>query len=86
MKKCTRNAQENPIKIPYKKEDDLEAYLSYKKDNYVSRVNATNLLALERGLLQHLNQVKESLEAQYSSQDQRTVREVLESDEVAKCL
>jgi len=62
------------------KEDDFEAYLSYEKDNYISRVNATNLLALEKGLLQHIQEVQTTLEYQYSIDDQRTVREVLEDE------
>jgi len=77
MKKCTENAQKNS--------KQFEAYLSYAKDNYTSRVNADDLLSLESGLLQHLQQVQEALNNQYSSQDKRTVREVLESEEMEQC-
>ena len=87
MKKCTRNAQKTNTKqtgeFERNRQDcskDFEEYLSYAKDNYVSRINAMNLLALEKGLLQHLESVKETLEFQYSIDDQRTVREVLEDE------
>jgi len=77
MKKCTENAQENS--------KQFEAYLSYAKDNYTSRVNAENLLALEAGLKQHLQQVQEALSNYWSMDNQKTVREVLESEEMEQC-
>jgi len=57
---------------------DFEAYLNYAKDNYTSRVNAMDLLGLERGLLENLQKVQEALTLQWSAEDTRTVREVLE--------
>jgi len=57
---------------------DFEAYLNYAKDNYTSRVNAVNLLGLERGLLENLQRVQEALTQQWGGDDTRTVREVLE--------
>jgi len=57
---------------------DFEAYLNYAKDNYTSRVNAVDLLSLESGLLQNLQRVQEALSNQWSAEDTRTVREVLE--------
>ena len=59
---------------------DFEAYLNYSKDNYTSRVNAINLLSLERGLLENLQRVQAALSAKWSSGDERTVREVLEDE------
>jgi len=59
---------------------DFEAYLNYVKDNYTSRVNAVNLLGLERGLLENLQRVQEALTQQWSGEDTRTVREVLEDE------
>ncbi|WP_151900549.1 hypothetical protein [Sulfurimonas hydrogeniphila] len=55
-----------------------EAYLSCAQNNYTSRVNAQNLLALESGLLQNLQRVQEALDQEWSIEDQRTAREVLE--------
>ena len=60
---------------------NFEAFLEYTKDNYTSRVNANDLLGLERGLLENLAKVQEALAMQYSQDDQRTVREVLEDGE-----
>jgi hypothetical protein len=92
MKKCTRNAQKTnkkqTVKLAKNRQDcskDFEEYLSYEKDNYISRVNATNLLALEKGLLQHIQEVQTTLEYQYSIDDQRTVREVLEDEKEEQC-
>jgi len=59
---------------------DFEAYLNYAKDNYTSRVNAVNLLGLERGLLENLQRVQAALTQQWSGEDTRTVREVLEDE------
>ena len=72
MKKCTENAQKNS--------KQFEAYLSYAKDNYISRINADDLLSLESGLLQHLQQAQEALSNQWAADDKRTVREVLENE------
>jgi hypothetical protein len=89
MKKCTRNAQKTQtVKLARNRQDcskDFDECLSYEKDNYVSRINAMNLLALEKGLLQHLKSVKETLAYQYSIDDQRTVREVLEDEKGEQC-
>ena len=41
---------------------NFEAFLEYSKDNYTSRVNANDLLGLERGLLENLRTVREVLE------------------------
>ena len=70
-----------------KKQDEFEAYLNYKKDNYTSKVNAMNLLALEKGLLKHISKVQEALKSQFSADDSRTIREFLEdqNDEVEQC-
>ena len=62
-----------------------EAYLNYAQNNYTSRINADDLLSLESGLLQHLQQVQEALSNQWAADDKRTVREVLESEEMEKC-
>ena len=59
----------------------FETYLSYAKENYTARVNADNLLSLESGLLENLREVRHSLSNQYSIEDTRTVREVLEHEE-----
>ena len=59
----------------------FEAYLSYAKDNNTSRVNATDLLSLESGLLENLQMVQESLSMPWSADSKRTVREVLEDGE-----
>ena len=59
---------------------DFEAYLNYAKDNYASRVNAVNLLGLERGLIENLQRVRAALSNQWSAEDTRTVREVLEDE------
>ena len=59
---------------------DFEAYLNYAKDNYTCRVNAVNLLSLERGLVENLKRVQEALTQQWSAEDTRTVREVLEDE------
>ena len=59
---------------------DFEAYLNYAKDNYASRVNAMDLLGLERGLLENLQRVQAALTQQWSGEDTRTVREVLEDE------
>ena len=64
-----------------KKGKDYKAYVSYEKDNYTSRVNATDLLSLESGLLENLQMVQESLSNQWSADSKRTVREVLEDGE-----
>ena len=72
MKKCTENAQENS--------KQFEAYLNYAQNNYTSRINADDLLSLESGLLQHLQQVQEALSNQWAADDKRTVREVLENE------
>ncbi len=61
--------------------EDFEAYLNYAKGNYASRVNATDLLSLESGLLENLLRVQEALSLQWGGDDQRTVREVLEDGE-----
>jgi len=57
-----------------------EAYLNYAQNNYTSRINADDLLSLESGLLQHLQQVQEALSNQWAADDKRTVREVLENE------
>jgi len=77
MKNCTENTQ--------KIAEQFEAYSSYAKDNYVSRINAKNLLALEAGLKQHLQWVEETLSNYWSADSKKTVRKVLESDEVEQC-
>jgi len=59
-----------------KNEDKHEAYLSYAKDNYSSRINADNLLALEKALMLHLEEVRKTLSSDWSATDKRTVREV----------
>ena len=59
---------------------DFEAYLNYAKGNYASRINAVNLLSLERGLLENLQRVQAALSNQWSAEDTRTVREVLENE------
>ena len=59
---------------------DFEAYLNYAKGNYASRVNATDLLGLESGLLENLQSVQEALTLPWGGDDQRTVREVLENE------
>jgi len=61
-----------------KLEDKYEAFLSYAKDNCTSRVNAENLLALEKGLKQNLADIQERLSQEYAYNDNRTIREVLE--------
>jgi hypothetical protein len=58
----------------------FEAYINYAADNYTSRINAADLLSLESGLLQNLKQVQEALSNQRSTEDTRTVREVLEGN------
>ena len=60
---------------------DFEAYLSYVGGNNSSRVNATDLLSLENGLLENLQSVQEALSTQWSADSKRTVREVLEDGE-----
>jgi len=60
--------------------EEFEAYLNYAKDNYSSRVNAVNLLSLERGLLENLKRVQEALSQHWNAEDTRTVREVLEDE------
>jgi len=59
--------------------EEFEAYVSYEKDNYSSRVNAVNLLSLESGLLENLKRVQESLSQHWNAEETRTVREVLEA-------
>jgi len=61
-----------------KNEDKYEAFFSYGKDNYTSRVNADNLLALEKGVKQNLESIQERLSQNYSHDDNRSIREVLE--------
>jgi len=61
-----------------KLEDKYEAFFSYAEENYTSRVNAANLLALEKGLKQNLERVQERLSQEYAYDDDRTIREVLE--------
>jgi len=63
-----------------KLEDKYEAFLSYAEENYTSRVNADNLLALEKGLKQNLESVQERLSQEYTYDDDRTIREVLEDE------
>jgi len=58
----------------------FEAYYGYSKDNYFSRVNAEDLLSLENGIKDNLQQVQESLSMPYSADSQLTVREVLEDE------
>ena len=58
--------------------ENFEAFLEFFKDHYTSRVNANDLLGLERGLFENLQKVRAALSTQYSANDQRTVREVLE--------
>jgi len=61
-----------------KLEDKYEAFITYAADNYTSRVNADNLLALEKGLKQNLESVQERLSQEYDYDDDRSIREVLE--------
>jgi len=56
----------------------FEAFLKYEQNNYASRVNADDLLSLEKGLLQNLKQIQEALTQQWSAEDSRTTREVLQ--------
>ena len=60
------------------KSKQYEAFVSYAACNNSVRINADNLLALEKGLLESLEMVQKSLQAQWSADDKRTVREVLE--------
>ena len=69
------------MKNKEKKGTHFETYLSYAKENYVSRVNANDLLSLESGLEDMLREVKHSLSNQWSADSKRTVREVLEDGE-----
>ena len=64
-------------------EDRYEAFLSYAKDNYISRVNADNLLALEKGLKQNLADIQERLSQNYAYDDDRSIREVLQDETVS---
>ncbi|QOP42980.1 hypothetical protein FJR45_03040 [Sulfurimonas sediminis] len=57
-----------------------EHFLMYAQHNYTSRINADDLLSLETALIYNLQQVQEALSSQYSADDQRTVREVLEDE------
>jgi len=59
---------------------DFEAYLYYAKGNYSLRVNANDLLSLENGIKDNLQQVQETLSKPYSAENQLTVREVLEDE------
>jgi len=61
-----------------KLEDKYEAFITYAAENYTSRVNAENLLALEKGLKQNLATVQERLSQEYAYDDDRSIREVLE--------
>ena len=84
LKETTRGMKElllNRAKKHQTKGKDYEAYLSYAKDNNTSRVNATDLLSLESGLLENLQSVQESLSMPWSADSKRTVREVLEDGE-----
>ena len=83
LKETTRGMRELLLKRVEKqgKGKDFEAYVNYAKDNYTSRVNATDLLGLESGLLENLQMVQESLSNQWSADSKRTVREVLEDGE-----
>jgi len=62
-----------------KNEDKYEEYMQFAQTNYSSRVNADNLLALEKGLKQNLESVQARLSEEYGDNDNRTVREVLEA-------
>jgi len=59
----------------------FETHLHYAQNNYTSRVNADNLLSLEKGLLHSLKSVQESLECLWSAESTKTAREVYESGE-----
>lgn len=61
------------------KDKQYEVFVSYAACNNSVRINAENLLALEKGLLESLEMVQKSLQAQWSADDARTVREVLEA-------
>jgi len=64
-----------------KNEDKYEEYMQFAQSNYTSRVNADNLLALEKGVKQNLESIQERLSQNYSHDDNRTIREVLELEE-----
>jgi len=66
-----------------KLEDQYEAFISYAADNYTSRVNAENLSALEQGLKQNLADIQERLSQNYSFDDHRSIREVLQDETVS---
>ncbi len=65
-----------------KNENKYKAYLSYAGDNYSSRINADNLLALEKALLLHLEEVQKTLSSAWSATDKRTVREVYSDEDI----
>ena len=60
------------------KSKQYEALVGYAAHNYYARINADNLLALEKGLLESLEMVQESLQGPWSADGKRTAREVLE--------
>ena len=66
-----------------KLEDKYEAFITYAADNYTSRVNADNLLALEKGLKQNLADIQERLSQNYAYDDDRSIREVLQDETVS---
>ena len=65
---------------PTCKSKNFEAFISYSGNNYSSRVNATDLIGLERGLQENLQRVQEALSNQWSADSQKTVREVLQDE------
>ena len=72
-------------KLPNEKvAEKFEAFLQYAQNDYVSRINAEDLLSLEKGLLQNLKSVQESLSCKWSKNSKKTVREVLQDESNSK--